>query len=181
MRPLLALLSIPIAVLAPRLAEASPAYPGDLQTDLSLTYTPPCTVCHPTGTGTGTATSAFAVAMKAKNLVPLDDPSVATALTALESAKIDSDCDGVLDPEQLKEGRDPSTGVYIDGSGKATPTNKGCGTSSGGTTTPLYGCGAQAQLAAGPTPWQGAATIATIAGLALLRGRRRVARLRKRA
>jgi len=177
MRSLPALLSISIAVLAivpaPRLAEASPAYPGDLQTDLSLSYTPPCTVCHPTGTGTGTATSAFALAMKGKGLAPLNDPTVASALTGLESAKIDSDCDGILDPEQLKAGRDPSTGEYIDGSGKPTPTNKGCGTtSSGGVATPLYGCG-QAQLVAGPTPWQGAAAIATAAALSLLRGRGR--------
>lgn len=177
MRSLPALLSISIAVLAsaPRIASATPTYPGDVQTHLGLGYTPPCSLCHPGVTGTGTATSAFALAMKGKGLVPLNDPTVGTALDALEAAKIDSDCDGILDVKQIKAGRDPSTGVYIDGSGKTAPLDKGCASASSGggsgTGLPAYGCGApQAQLAAGPTPWQGAVAIATIAGLALLRG-----------
>lgn len=180
MRSLPALLSLSLAVLAsaPRVVSATPTYPGDVQTALSLGYTPPCSLCHPGATGTGTATSAFALAMKSNGLVPLDDPTVASALTALESKKIDSDCDGTPDVEQIKAGRDPSTGVFIDGSGKTAPIDKGCTgmSSSGGSFTglPAYGCGApQARLAAGPTSWQGAAGIAALVGLGLARRRRR--------
>ena len=173
-------ISISIAVLAsaPRVASATPSYPGDVQTHLGLGYTPPCTLCHTGAPMTGSATSAFALAMKGKGLVPLNDPTVDTALNALEAAKIDSDCDGILDVEQIKAGRDPSTGVYIDGSGKTAPADKGCASASSGggsgTGLPAYGCGApQAQLASGPTPWQGAVGIATIVGLALTRNRGR--------
>ncbi len=174
MRTLPALLSISIAALAagaPRLAAASPSYPGDVQAHLGLTYMPNCDLCHTTNQGgPGMATTAFVINMQAQGLMQLDDPTVATALDALKAAGTDSDCNGTDDITQLENGQDPSTGQYIDGSGKTAPTESGCANSG---PDPIYGCGAHAQLSAGPTPWQGAAVIATIVGLALSRGRGR--------
>lgn len=166
MRTLISVVSLAL-LLVPGVAAASSVYPGDIKSDLSLSYTPPCTICHQTNQGgSGTATQAFAVAMKANGLTGGANASaLSTALTALETAGTDSDGDGTPDIEQLKAGMDPNTGATIDGS-----------SSSGSTSVPAYGCGAHAQLAAGPLPNSPApflATMAAVAGLALTRRRRR--------
>jgi hypothetical protein len=183
MRSSIALIPTALALLvglAPGVASATPTFPGAIQTDLGLSYTPPCTVCHQTDSGgQGTVVQAFGKAMKMHGLVDADTSSVQTALTAMDSAKVDSDCDGVPDVEQLKEGRDPNTGEYIDGSGKPKPapvSDAGCGSSSGGGSTdtgPSFGCGAQ--VAPGSVegmPWQAAAALAVALGLTLTRRRR---------
>ena len=164
---------------APSVASASPTFPNSIKTDLSLSYTPPCTVCHTTpGGGAGTATHKFAASLKARGLTSGNTDSLATALAALEGEGTDSDCDGVNDVAQLEEGRDPNSGEYIDGSGKTAPeVDGGCaGTGGGGSSGgdgPRFGCGAQ--LAADPLPETSlpiAATLVTMIGLALSRRRR---------
>jgi hypothetical protein len=161
MRSPIALLSASLALLAlaaPGLAAASPTFPGALTTNLQLEYSPPCTVCHPGATGLGTATSEFAVAMRDRGLAAADTASLATALDQMEADNVDSDGDGTIDVEQLKAGKDPSTGAQI-------------GPDSGAVTV-TYGCGAQ--IAPGDVPWEGAvAAMTAIAGLLLARGRRR--------
>ncbi|MFT3774308.1 MAG: hypothetical protein QM820_53785 [Minicystis sp.] len=175
------LICLPVALLvaaAPGVALATPTFPSSIQTDLSLSYTPPCTICHDTTAGgTGTVHRAFGTAMQGRGLVSGDTDSLKNALTALEAEKTDSDCDGTGDVQQLRDGRDPNTGEYIDGSGKPTPeVDGGCAGSDAGTddNVPHYGCGAQ--LAADPLPETSlpiAATMATVIGLALSRRRRR--------
>jgi len=154
-------------------AAASPTYPADIKTDLSLTYdlgTTHCTICHATNAGgIGTVVQPFGKAMKAAGLTLENPPALQTALTTLDAAMTDSDCDGVPDIEQLKAGRDPNTGAYIDGSGRTAPADPGC---AGATPseTPVYGC--FARIAPPPaTPWwPGAAAL--LGGLALAFGRR---------
>jgi hypothetical protein len=181
MRTPIVLILVPAALLAaiaPGLASATAIFPDAVKTDLSLTYTPPCTICHETlGGGTGTVTQAFGKAMKQNGLVSGDTAALQAALSALETAGTDSDGDCTPDIQQLKDGRDPNTGAYIDGSGKPTPVvDGGCGTGGGGSTSinPAYGCGAR--LSAAPLPdtsLPAAATLATVLGLALSRRRRR--------
>lgn len=149
-------------------AMATPAFPSAMQSSLSLSYTPSCSVCHPGGvTGANTATTPFALAMKQFGLVAGDSASLAAALTKLQAASTDSDCDGVFDADQLKAGRDPSTGEYIDGSGKTAPAAAGCGAASA--VTPTFGCGAR--IAPSPAPWQGALAVVAFLGFALVRRR----------
>ncbi|APR84444.1 Hypothetical protein A7982_09793 [Minicystis rosea] len=171
-------LPVSIALFAPSVAWATPTFPDAVKTDLSLSYTPPCTICHTTpGGGAGTASQKFAESMKDRGLMSNNTDTVAAALAALDGEHTDSDCDGIGDVAQLKEGRDPNTGEYIDGSGKPTPeVDGGCvGEGGGGTGDgPRFGCGAQ--LAADPLPDTTlpiAATLATMIGLALTRRRRR--------
>lgn len=177
--PLALILTALLVAALPGVASATPTFPGSIQTDLTLSYAPPCTVCHQTlGGGTGTVTQAFGKSLRQNGLVSGNTTSLQSALTALETAKTDSDCDGMPDVEQLKDGRDPNTGEYIDNSGKPTPAvDGGCaGTGGGGSgsSDPAFGCGAQ--LAAGPSPDTSlpiAATLAMVLGLAFSRRRRR--------
>jgi len=181
MRSPLALISISLALLvasAPGVASATATFPGAIQSDLSLAYTPPCTICHQTsGGGKGTVSQPFGKAMQQNGLVSGDTTALQGALSALEASKTDSDCDAVGDVQQLKDGRDPNNGEFIDGSGKPNPADGGCmgaGGGDGSSDDPRYGCGAQ--LAAAPLPDTSlplVATAATILGLALSRRRRR--------
>jgi hypothetical protein len=182
MRPLPRLVSTSIALVvasAPSLVAASPTYPADIKTDLSLTYdlgTTHCTICHATNVGgVGTVIQPFGKAMRAAGLTLENPPALQAALTMLDTDKNDSDCNGIPDIEQIKAGRDPNTGAYIDGSGRIAPAEPGCGadagTSGAGSPPPLvYGCGAR--IAPVPvTPfWQGAAAV--VAGLWLVLARR---------
>jgi hypothetical protein len=171
MRSRLALLSAcvsALASLAPAPARADATFPGKIQTALGLSYTPPCNICHTSPAGfPAPTTEPFAQAMKSAGLIA-PDPSntLQTALSALEGAMQDSDCDGIPDIEQLKEGRDPNPpGEYIDGSGKTAPSDPGC-------SEPVsFGCGAQ--LAPSPVPWEGAALVVAGLGAALARRRGR--------
>jgi MYXO-CTERM domain-containing protein len=190
MRSLHALFFTSIALLAlavPAPATASPPFPEAIKADLSLTYTlgtsaclmsPTsdchCTICHMSNSGgVGTVVHPFGMSMKMAGLMLENTDSLKTALMTLDANKTDSDCDGVPDIEQLKAGRDPNTGVFIDGSGMPAPANDvGC-TNAGPTVA--YGCGAQ--LARTPASWPGAAALV---GLALAFRLRLARRLRRR-
>src|SRR5262249_12488619 len=128
------LLSTSIALLvaaAPALAAASPIFPAEVKQHLSLSYdlgTTHCTICHQNNSGgVGTATQPFGAAIKKAGAVLENTSSLDTALDTVKMEMIDSDCDQTPDIQQLQEGRDPNTGAYIDGSGKPTPAEKGCG------------------------------------------------------
>ncbi len=163
--------------LAPRVASANPLYPSMVESHLSLSYLPPCTICHTSNLGgTGTATQPFAIAMKAVGLSGLDPSTVDPALDTLQAMMTDSDCNGIPDIEQLKDDRDPNApGEYIDGSNRTAPPDPGCSSSSSSSSTTAYGCGAQ--LAPGAPPSDGAAPLVaallTVLGAALTRMRPR--------
>jgi hypothetical protein len=173
-----------LAVL-PRVAHASPSYPGLLQTDLNLGYTlgtNDCIICHTSNPGNiNSATQPFAMAMRAAGLVLESPGSLQAALATLKANKTDSDCDGVPDIQQLIDGRDPNPpGEYLDGSGRTAPADPGCGADGGVTMTtidsPQYGCApgpGAAQVASGPLSWPGAAGLSAALALAALATRRR--------
>ncbi len=124
-------------VLTGAAAFASPVYPADIQTHLSLSAPPPqsCSLCHVNGVGAvGTANTLFGKAMRAQGLVLENPTSLNTALDALATAKTDSDGDGMSDIDELKAGRDPNVADNADGG-----TGGGGGSTSPGALT--YGCG----------------------------------------
>lgn len=184
MRSLRLLASTSVALLVaivPRLASAYVTFPPWIQSHLSLDYTlTDCQICHnnPAG-GIGTVTMPFGVAMKTEgNLVYTStQEEVWAALDDVTKNMIDSDCNGIIDTDQIKLGRDPNRpGEYIDGSGKATPNDErdaGCTPAPVGPAPVFYGCGAQ--LAPAVPSWEGSApaVAALVTALALACRRRR--------
>jgi hypothetical protein len=167
---------------APGLATAEPQFPQAIVSALNLKYslgtpacqsnaTPDChcTICHATNNGgVNTVTQPFGIAMQANGVLG----SVQTAIDALTANKTDSDCDTIPDIEQLGQGRDPNTGAFIDGTNRPTPPAHPCDTA-----FQAFGCGAQiarsgASGDASRAPWEGAATVVAVLGVALARHRR---------
>ncbi|WP_394849933.1 thrombospondin type 3 repeat-containing protein [Pendulispora brunnea] len=119
----LRLASFVVVVSAALPASATPNFPSAIQRDLQLNAPPQCTLCHnnPAG-GTGTVTQPFGMKMRSRGLVPEDEGSLQTALTALQAEGSDVDNDGVPDIQELRLGTDPN------GAGEETPSY-GCGSS----------------------------------------------------
>jgi hypothetical protein len=120
-------------------ALASADYPGEIMTKYGLSGLPPqlCSLCHPNGSGgTGTATAPMAIALQARGLTSGSAASLAMALDRLEADMVDSDGDGVIDVQELKNGTDPNK--------KDVATDGGTGGGGGTTVIPAltYGCGA---------------------------------------
>jgi uncharacterized protein (TIGR03382 family) len=97
-----------LALLVSGSAGASSNFPGEIRSQLALSYTPDCTLCHAGTPSIGTATTPFATSMRARGLVAGSLSSLDTALAALEAEKTDSDHDGVPDIEELKASTDPN-------------------------------------------------------------------------
>ena len=170
MRTKIALLAAAAIATVSGVASAASIFPPVVETDLSLSYQPPCSVCHSGSPGFGTATQPFAMALKARGLVPDDTNALTDALTKMTADKVDSDGNGTTDVDQLKAGCDPNTDAPIN-------TGATCGSSGGDggvvgdfAPPPTYGCGAQ--IAAGPIA-AGPAAFGFAALLALALGRRR--------
>lgn len=133
----------------PSVAGATSTFPTVIQTTLTANKAPECSVCHAGGaTGVGTVTTKLGAAMRARGLVANDEASLKRALTAMETDKVDSDGDGVIDVDELRVGTDPNTAE------------------GGGASKVVYGC-----TAAGDAPFAGAALLTLLAG-ALVRRRR---------
>ena len=127
-------LVLAVSVLAGGLAHGSPTYPAEIRAHLSLSYTPPCTLCHQTESGGfGTVTTPFGKSMMARGLVAQNLASLDTALDALAAEHTDSDHDGVSDIDELKAGTDPN----VAGGGSVTPPTYGCLDVSGQPASPL--------------------------------------------
>jgi hypothetical protein len=97
-------------------AAASSNYPAEIQKQLSLSYTPACSICHQGGvTGYGTVTTPFGQAMRARGLVCCDIASLDAALAALEAE---------ASPyiTYLEQGLDPNN----PGAGAVPPATYGC-------------------------------------------------------
>jgi hypothetical protein len=134
-------------------ATASPAravseFPRNIQSDLALTYDPPCRLCHIQGTtGAGSVETPFGLSMLAHGLTT-DRTTLSSALAALRVDRVDSDGDGVPDITELMANTDPNTPVNAPLSSEG-PTY-GCSTSgtNGGN---LAACVALAMVIAGTT------------------------------
>lgn len=121
------LLAAGVAALA-RPAQATPNFPGVIQSALGLSSPPPCTICHLTSVGgPGTAVQPFALYLKSRGLVPYDEASLRAALQAAAAERHDSNGNGIDDIDELTRGTDPNAGA---------------------TAGPAYGCGAR--IAQGP-------------------------------
>ncbi|MGE3668755.1 MAG: hypothetical protein AB7K71_03820 [Polyangiaceae bacterium] len=105
-------------------AAASPQYPGIIQSELSMSCPPPCTICHETNNGgLNTVVTAFGTAMVDEGELEYDDDAaLRAALATLDGSMHDSDGDGVSDIDALRADIDPNVGGNV------------CG--------PKYGCGA---------------------------------------
>jgi hypothetical protein len=132
-------ISIVTSALLASTAFASADYPGEIQTKYGLGSLPPqlCTLCHPGATGTGTAISPFARALMMRGLTSGNAMSLSMALDQMEADMVDSDNDGVIDVQELRNGTDPNRA-------DATVTDGGTG-GGGGSTVVVpnlrYGCG----------------------------------------
>ena len=131
-------LFLAVAVSAPLAARATPNFPPAIQRDLQLSSSPACTICHATNDGgAGTVTKPFGKYLVSRGLVAFDENSLAGALAATAGERHDTDGDGVLDIDALKQGLDPN-GSPSHISNLEDPTF-GCSTtgSGGGTSTAL--------------------------------------------
>ncbi|MGO9832419.1 MAG: hypothetical protein ACLPJH_20025 [Myxococcaceae bacterium] len=111
-----AFLLVLLALLGPGFAWASASYPAEIQSQLGLSYTPACAICHANGvTGYGTVTTPFGEAMRAVGLVCCSIPSLDGALAALEAEN---------SPyiSYLKQGLDPNN----PGAGSVPQPTYGC-------------------------------------------------------
>lgn len=137
-------------------AHATPNFPGAIQRQLSASAPPACRICHVDGiTGLGTVNTPFGKNMRARGLEAYDEPSLVTALAAMEREGIDSSKGrGTTDIEALRRGGDPNS----------TSPGSALG-------EPDYGCGATfARRAKGS--WTPLAAIALLSALRRGRGAR---------
>lgn len=124
---LFAVATVGVAIASAGSARATGGFPAEIQSHLSLSYTPDCHVCHAGGTGqAGNTTTPFVKALLARGLVKYDSASLDTALDALAAEGTDSNHDGIADVQGLKDGVDPS----VDANGPALP-DYGCATARG--------------------------------------------------
>lgn len=110
-RPLtVGLFALAAAIGSTRAAHAVPEFPKRIESQLSLTYEPPCSVCHQYGkTGPGTVITPFGLSLRTRGLTSEDRTSLTTALTSDQSDAEDSDGDGIPDTVELVNGTDPNS------------------------------------------------------------------------
>lgn len=131
-------------------ARAVEEFPGQIQSDLALTYQVPCSVCHIKGnTGGSTPITPFALSLRSRGLE--GESSLRDALLRAEADGIDSDGDGTTDIAELRAGTDPNS------SANANIMND---------QEPGYGCGGSAPHG------RGAPAMAGLLGVGWLLGRR---------
>jgi hypothetical protein len=124
-------LLLALAVTSPLAARATPNFPAAIARDLQLSSPPACTICHATNAGgSGTVVKPFGKYLVSRGLAPFDEGSLAGALAAAAGEHHDTDGDGILDVDALKQGLDPN--------GSSTPATTledpsfGCASTRGG-------------------------------------------------
>jgi uncharacterized protein (TIGR03382 family) len=122
-----------VVLLGAATARASSTYPSLVQSDVGMSSTPGCDLCHFNGqTGMGTVTTPVGKSLKARGCMAGSPTSLSNALAKLTTDKTDSDGDGMSDIDELKAGRNPNV---VDGStdgGSVTPPTT--------LPPPTYGC-----------------------------------------
>ena len=109
MRPLIRTLILALFLAAPTAALATPTFPEVIRQTLNASTAPACSVCHAGGeTGRGTVTTPFGQAMMARGLSAGDETSLRAALGSMETDKVDSNKNGILDVDELRAGRNPN-------------------------------------------------------------------------
>lgn len=143
---------------APRDASATPNFPAAIKTKLGAVESPDCSVCHVDGrTGRGTVNTAFGSSMRQRGLVAYDEGSLERALAAMEADRVDSDGDGTIDVDALRDGLDPNpVSAFED------------------PTIPRYGCIGRVAPVGPPA---GSTLAVVLAALVMLAVRRRAGRL----
>lgn len=154
------LASVAAALLSPAVARATPDFPAAMAADLGVSCTPQCNVCHTNNSGgAGTITKPFGRQMQSYGLVKYDQASLASALGKMTSNNIDTNCDGLIDTDELKACKDPNANVQCDGGASASTGD-----------VVLYGCGASP---GGPGSSAPAFAALLVAGALVARARRR--------
>jgi len=143
----------------PLAARATPDFPAAIARDLQLSAPPACTICHATNAGgSGTVVKPFGKYLVSRGLAPFDESSLAGALAAAAGERHDTDGDGILDVDALRQGLDPN-GTSSHGPALEDPTF-GCSTTGAGgaTSTGLLVLVVLLRLAAAHVSrWRGAA------------------------
>src|SRR5215813_9861690 len=124
-------LLLALAVISPLAARATPNFPAAIARDLQLSAPPACTICHASNAGgAGTVVKPFGKYLVSRGLTPFDENSLAGALGAAAGERHDTDGDGTLDVDALKQGLDPN-GTSSHGPSIEDPTF-GCSATGGG-------------------------------------------------
>lgn len=99
---------VPLALVTASTALATPNFPGVMQTELKLSNTPDCNLCHVGVQARGTVNTPVGSALLQRGMVAYDEGRLLAALTSLRSQAVDSDGDGTPDVEELIAGKDPN-------------------------------------------------------------------------
>ena len=110
-----------VGAILPGHADATPEFPGVIQSYLQLSSPPPCTICHVGTPALGNASTPFAETLKSYGLQPYNDGSLQTALGDIKAANTSSVGDGVSDIQKLENGEDPNSVVGDGGSTLPAP------------------------------------------------------------
>ncbi|HET6981885.1 MAG TPA: hypothetical protein VFI53_07070 [Myxococcaceae bacterium] len=102
-------LLLAVAFLGPLAARATPNFPEAIARDVQASGPPACTICHATNSGgSGTVVKPFGKYLVSRGLAPFDERSLSGALAAAAGERHDTDGDGILDVDALKQGLDPN-------------------------------------------------------------------------
>jgi hypothetical protein len=108
------------------LAAAKEEFPSQIQSDLTLSYQVPCSVCHLKGnTASSTVGTPMALSLRERGLSG-DRQSLVSAFLRLKTDNVDSDGDGISDVAELHDGTDPNSAANANINGDQEP-GYGCG------------------------------------------------------
>lgn len=128
-----ALLASRVVLLWSGMAHASSNYPETIQAVTGAAAKPECTLCHTTDSGgAGTVTRPFGKLMMNKYKLTSGNPDyLKRVLSGLQAEGVDSNGNGVIDFDELAQGKDPFGAVLADGGAAENPVPD-----------PRFGCGA---------------------------------------